>query len=71
MSWITILSAVLKFWSWLTGREKQHEGALKQQVADNEATQKAELEASRAANRIDIDPDYARRVRDRYTDRSG
>lgn len=64
---ITLASAALKIWGWITGREKQREGALKQEEADAKATQKAETDAARAANRADVDSAYARRVRDRYT----
>ena len=66
---ITLASAALKIWSWLTGREKQHEGALKQQVADDDAANKVETEADRARMRADTDGSYADRVRDKYTRR--
>jgi len=48
----------------------KHAGEIEQRDKDLEATQNAEQTAADARNRADTDPDYAGRVRQRFTDDS-
>lgn len=68
--WLKLAALVYSVWNWAMGREKQKEGALKQEVKDDKATQQAEVDAARASNRVSVDAGYAAKLRDRYTNRS-
>jgi hypothetical protein len=59
-----------KIGTWiLTWFAAKHAGEEQQHADDLEATQKAEQQAADAASKAETDPDYAQKIRDRYTDR--
>lgn len=61
------LKLILALFGWAEKREEQKVGALKQQVADAKAGEKAENEAARARADAATDGSYADKLRDRYT----
>lgn len=74
-TWLTAVTAALKLLGFADAAlrmvqdwEQRKQGKVQQQNADLNTTQASEREAADAKNRVATDADYARKLRDRYTD---